>query len=70
MVLEMLLEKSIGKEVDEFLNVNGMDDERVVSRSSENFIDMKDEIEGPLPSFEDAYAVVRSYYKTMPWETV
>lgn len=70
MVLEMLLEKSIGKDIDEFLNVNGMDDERVISRSSENFNDMEDEIEGELPGFEDSYAVVRSYYKTMPWETV
>lgn len=69
MVLEILIEKSIGKGIDEFLNVNGMDDERVIFRSSENFNDMKDEVEEELPSFEDAYSLVRDYYKKMPWET-
>lgn len=70
MVLEMLLEKSKGKNIDEFLQKNALDDKRIIEKSSEGFKDMADEIEGELPDFEIIYKKVNNYFKSMPWEIV
>ncbi|SFU03622.1 nucleotidyl transferase AbiEii/AbiGii toxin family protein [Halomonas saccharevitans] len=68
LVLETLIQKSSGKEIDHLLNQNGLDDQDVMDRSARDYPLLADEIEGDLPGFSIAYEFVRDYYKSLPWE--
>jgi len=67
MVLEMLIEKSKNKGIEDFLHIGGLDDERIKSRTSDSFEDLRDELEDELPDFDLTYNTVNDYYKNMPW---
>lgn len=67
MVLEMLIAKSKNKGIEEYLHIDGLDDERIKSRTSENFESLRDELEVKLPDFNLTYNTVNNYYKNMPW---
>lgn len=70
MVLEMLLEKSKEKHIDDFLHKDALNDKRIIEKSSEGFQDMEDEIEGDLPDFNTIYKKVNDYFTSMPWDIV
>lgn len=41
----------------------------IIHRSELNFQHIESQIEGELPSFDDAYAAIRAYYEGLPWDT-
>ena len=65
-VLRTLISKSQGKGIDNLLNVDGIDDEDIVSRSAEGYPKLKDTV-AELPEFDVAYSSVRELFKSLPW---
>ncbi|MFN2959453.1 nucleotidyl transferase AbiEii/AbiGii toxin family protein, partial [Escherichia coli] len=66
-ILDSLLRKSEGKEVDEFLNAAGMDDPRIKERSGMRYADLRSTVT-ELPDFEESYARVSGFFRGLPWE--
>ncbi|MGY8813035.1 MAG: nucleotidyl transferase AbiEii/AbiGii toxin family protein [Pseudomonadales bacterium] len=66
-ILDSLLRKSEGKEVDEFLNAAGMDDPRIKARSGMRYADLRATVT-VLPDFEESYARVSEFFRALPWE--
>ncbi len=66
-ILDSLLRKSEGKEVDEFLNAAGMDDPRIKARSGMRYADLRATVT-VLPDFEESYARVSEFFRGLPWE--
>lgn len=67
-VLEYLFLKSQGKNIDEFLIPTALDSKEIRTRSERGYGDIADEIEGPLPEFNVAYATAKIYYEELPWD--
>lgn len=65
-ILRSLLNKSIGKNIDNLLNVDGIDDPEIKRRSFEGYAALKDTVEH-LPDFEESYATVSHFFKSLPW---
>ncbi|MFU1865345.1 hypothetical protein ACM6QK_13870, partial [Enterococcus faecium] len=53
-ILESLLKKSEGKQLDNLLNVKGIRDVEIIERSSQRYQDLSSTVKS-LPLFEDAY---------------
>lgn len=66
-VLAILKQKSIGKNIDHLLHKNGLDDEATKTMAKRDYSIIKDEIEGDLPDFEEAYQIISEYFKSLPW---
>lgn len=66
-ILDSLLRKSEGKEIDEFLNAAGMDDPRIKERSGMRYADLRSTVT-VLPDFEESYARVSEFFRSLPWE--
>lgn len=66
-ILDSLLRKSVGKDLDEFLNAAGLDDPRIKERSFERYGDLQATVK-VLPDFEESYKRISDFYKSLPWE--
>jgi predicted nucleotidyltransferase component of viral defense system len=66
-VYSLLIEKSVGKSIDEYLNKLALQDPEIRSRSQEGFDDLIYEDVEEI-AFEDAYLVVQEYFESLPWE--
>lgn len=66
-ILDSLLKKSEGRDLDELLNSAGIRDEEVRGRSAERYPDLEDTVES-LPDFEEAFERVAVFYESLPWE--
>jgi predicted nucleotidyltransferase component of viral defense system len=62
-----LIMKSEGKGIDDLLHSNGMDDPEIKKRSGEKYPLLKDTVTD-LPNFEQSYARVAAFFKSLPWE--
>jgi hypothetical protein len=47
-----------------------MDNAELKRRAQADYHTLDDEIDGPLPEFEDTYKIVRSFYQSLPWQEV
>ncbi|MCM5101319.1 nucleotidyl transferase AbiEii/AbiGii toxin family protein, partial [Escherichia coli] len=66
-ILESLLKKSEGKQLDNLLNVKGIRDVEIIERSSQRYQDLSSTVKS-LPLFEDAYEKVACFYESLPWD--
>ncbi|MNI25831.1 hypothetical protein D3C73_795070 [compost metagenome] len=66
-ILDSLLKKSIGRDVDNLLNRDGILDSEVKRRSGERYPDLKDTVK-ELPDFEESYLKVSTFFQSLPWE--
>lgn len=69
-ILNILLKKSEGRLETESVVKLSLDDEETKVRSSENYHLLEKEVSGDLPEFNDAYTLVNSFYKDLPWECI
>jgi hypothetical protein len=65
LILERLLKKSDSRNLS--ITHASMADEEIKRRSREEYHQLETEIEGELPPFEDVYAMVEDYYRSLPW---
>jgi len=66
-VYNLLIEKSVGKSIDEYLNKLALQNPEIRSRSQEGFDELIYEDVEEI-SFDDAYLVVQEYFESLPWE--
>lgn len=66
-ILDSLLKKSVGRDVDNLLNRDGILDSEVKRRSGERYPDLKDTVK-ELPDFEESYLKVSTFFQSLPWE--
>ncbi len=66
-IMEYLLKKSEGKQLDNLLNVKGIRDVEIIERSSQRYQDLSSTVKS-LPLFEDAYEKVACFYYSLPWD--
>jgi predicted nucleotidyltransferase component of viral defense system len=64
-VLYSLKEKAAARNL--AIDRDSMRNPEIYRRSSKEYELLVHEIEGPLPDFDDAYNLVRSYYEALPW---
>lgn len=64
-ILKSLIEKSRARGIEP--RPNSMDNAELKRRAQADYQTLDDEIEGPLPEFETAYEIVRSFYQSLPW---
>lgn len=69
LVHEELLKKSENKNIDEYLNVNGLDNEKIMNRSKKEYNSLQGEVSHFI-QFDQAYKIVNSYFKGLPWEEI
>lgn len=65
-IRQVLLDKSIGKGLDDLLNVSGFLDSEIKERSADGYNDLKYDVKN-LPEFEHAYQIVADIYRQI-WE--
>jgi predicted nucleotidyltransferase component of viral defense system len=66
-ILDSLLHKSEGRDIDEFLNKDGILDPEIKRRSGERYLDLKDTV-NELPDFEESYKKIVDFFQSLPWE--
>ncbi len=64
---QTLIMKSQGKGVDDLLHSNGMEDPEIKKRSGEKYPLLKETVTD-LPDFEQSYARVAAFFKSLPWD--
>lgn len=47
---------------------DSMNDETVVRMAREGYAELQADVDGDLPSFEDAMARVKAFYGSLPWD--
>lgn len=67
-LLNLLIEKSHSRGV--IARKDSMSDELIYIKSAERYARLVDEIDGQLPNFDVAFALVRRFYEEMPWAVV
>lgn len=65
-VYNLLIEKSAGKNIDEYLHKLALQNKEIKSRSQEGFDELIYEDVEEI-SFEEAYLVVQEYFESLPW---
>jgi len=66
-VYQLLIEKSAGKGINEYLNKLALQDPNIRSRAQEGFDELiYEDVE--VVSFEEAYSLVQEYFESLPWE--
>lgn len=66
-IYNSLIKKSQGKNIDYLLNRDGIDSPEIKRRSAQNYHLLKDTVI-ELPDFEESYARVAEFFKSLPWE--
>jgi len=66
-ILRSLKEKAAARNL--AVEKESMRNPEIIHRSELNFQHIESQIEGELPSFDDAYAAIRAYYEGLPWDT-
>ncbi|MGU3310201.1 nucleotidyl transferase AbiEii/AbiGii toxin family protein [Pseudomonas sp. M5A4_2d] len=61
-----LINKSQGKNIDNLLHRDGIDDPEIKKRSAEGYPALKDTV-AVLPDFEESYARITTFFKSLPW---
>jgi predicted nucleotidyltransferase component of viral defense system len=65
-ILNSLKLKSESRKIQ--LNKYSLRNPEIIERSKKEYSTLKDEIEGNLPIFEDAYFTLREFYESLPWD--
>ena len=65
-ILNLLKQKSIGRDIDELLHVNGLNDDDIRSRSEIGFKALELQLT-KTTNFEDLYNQLNKFYKSLPW---
>ena len=65
-ILKLLKQKSIGRDIDELLHVNGLNDDDIRSRSEIGFKALELQLT-KTTNFEDLYNQLNKFYKSLPW---
>ena len=47
--------------------IDSMRHPEIKSMAAKGYEDMQDEVDGPLPSFDEIYQVVQDFYEGLPW---
>ncbi|MBB5666341.1 putative nucleotidyltransferase component of viral defense system [Rhizobium leguminosarum] len=63
---ETLLQKSESREIE--LAPDSLDNPDVKERSAKDWNTMELEVGGRLPDFEESFAIVRDFYRSLPWK--
>ncbi len=50
-----------------YANVDSMRDPEIKHRAAKGYQDMHDEVDGPLPHFDEIYQAVQDFYESLPW---
>jgi hypothetical protein len=61
----MLIESCRSKGIEP--SETSIDDEAVIRMAEEGYAELRDDVDGELPGFDEALAVVRGFYRSMPW---
>lgn len=64
-ILTSLREKAGSRGIE--VGPDSLDDPEVKRRAFEDYHTLANEVAGPLPEFEDAYAGLVAFYKSLPW---
>ena len=65
LILKTLREKSEIRDID--TAQDSFDNPEVKERSAKEWDTMKLEVGGKLPDFEESFAIVRDFYRSLPW---
>lgn len=69
-ILTTLLDKSVGRLPVGTVNPDTLNNPDIRERSSREYELLRDEIEGELPDFNQAYDRLRAFYESLPWDMV
>jgi predicted nucleotidyltransferase component of viral defense system len=64
-ILVSLMKKSRSRGIEP--TVSSLDDKEIYERSKAEYHTLKDEVEGELPEFDEIYAFVKDFYKSLDW---
>lgn len=71
LILTSLIKKSVGRiEPIEDVNKDTLDREDIRAMSETNYYLLASEVAGELPEFSDAYTLIQSFYKSLPWDSI
>lgn len=65
-ILDSLLEKSKSRGISP--TASSFENDELKRRAKEHYATIADEIEGDLPDFEESFAYVANFYKSLPWK--
>ena len=65
-ILNLLKQKSIGRDIDELLHINGLNDEDIKTRSKIGFKAIEPQLT-TTANFEDLYNQLNKFYQSLPW---
>jgi len=66
-ILESLKERAAARNL--LVSRTSMQNPEIRRRSQREYEDLRDEIDGDLPPFDEVYDAVKRYYESLPWET-
>jgi len=66
--LDSLIKKSVGRVNPDILNQQTLAREDVRAISEKGYNNIRDEVAGELPTFDEAYHTVLKFYESLPWE--
>lgn len=64
-LVQLLIDKARSRDVD--ASRSSMSDDEVYSKSKVRYEALKDEIDGDLPDFDEAFSFVKGFYESLPW---
>lgn len=65
LILDTLHRKAVGRDI--AASSDSFDNPEVKLRSAKEWDSMKLEVGGKLPDFEESFAIVRDFYRSLPW---
>ena len=65
-ILNLLKQKSIGRDIDELLHINGLNDDDIKARSKIGFKAIEPQLT-TTANFEDLYNQLNKFYQSLPW---
>jgi len=66
LIFKSLIIKARSRDVP--LSKDSMENPQIIDRSKKQYGQLRDEIEGELPNFDEAYGLVKNYYENLNWE--
>lgn len=64
-LVQLLIDKALSRDVT--ASRSSMSDEEVYSKSKSRYEALRDEIDGELPDFDEAFSFVKKFYESLPW---